>query len=51
MIYDFLCTPEGALDVVAGDDADDVGWFTAEEVRELDCSPGLVDAFVDWGVL
>jgi len=51
VIYDFACTPSGALDAVAGSDADDVGWFTADEVRALDCSPGLVEAFEDWGVL
>jgi 8-oxo-dGTP diphosphatase len=51
VIYDFACTPAGPLDVLAGDDADDAGWFTADEVRRLECSPGLVDAFVEWGVL
>ena len=52
VIYDFSCTPAGdSLDVVAGDDADDVGWFTPQEVRTLDCSPGLVEAFEEWGVL
>jgi len=52
VIYDFACTPAGeSLEVVAGDDADDVGWFTPEQVRALNCSPGLVDAFVEWGVL
>jgi len=52
VIHDFRCTPAAAsLDVVAGDDADDVGWFTHAEVRALHCSPGLVDAFVDWGIL
>ena len=52
VIYDFACTPAGeVLDVVAGDDADDVGWFTPAEVRALNCSPGLVEAFVEWGVL
>lgn len=36
---------------VAADDADDVGWFTSEEVRALDCVPGLVAALEGWGVL
>ena len=35
----------------AADDADDVGWFTPDEVRALDCVPGLVAALEDWGVL
>ena len=52
VIYDFACTPEGdPSSVVAGSDADDAGWFTADEVRALNCSPGLVEAFVEWGVL
>ncbi len=38
-------------DVRAGDDADDAGWFTDDEVGLLDCSPGLVDALTAWGVL
>lgn len=36
---------------VAGDDAEDVGWFTPAEVRDLECVPGLVAALEDWGVL
>jgi len=51
VIYDFACTPLAQVDPVAGDDADDVGWFTPDEVRTLECSPGLVDALVGWGVL
>lgn len=35
----------------AGDDADDAAWFSLDEVRALDCSPGLVEAFDAWGVL
>ena len=51
VIYDFVCTPVGPLDVVAGDDADDVGWFTPAEVRALNCSPGLIEALQEWGAL
>jgi ADP-ribose pyrophosphatase YjhB (NUDIX family) len=51
VIYDFACTPVGALEPVAGDDADDAGWFTVDEVRALDCSPGLVEALTEWGFL
>ena len=53
-IRDFACSPAADADVAAvrpGDDADEVGWFTPEEVRRLDCSPGLVEALTDWGVL
>ena len=51
VIYDFACTPSAQADPVAGDDADDAGWFTPEQLRGLECSPGLVEALVDWGVL
>ena len=37
--------------VRAGDDADDVGWFTPAQVAAVPCAPGLVDALVEWGVL
>ncbi|HEX5770213.1 MAG TPA: NUDIX domain-containing protein [Nocardioidaceae bacterium] len=53
-ISDYRCTPSPGADpalVVAGDDADEVGWFTPEQVRELDTAPGLVEALEDWGVL
>lgn len=53
-IRDYRCHParDADLDAVrAGDDAADVGWFTAAEVRSLDCSPLLLDAFVEWGLL
>jgi 8-oxo-dGTP diphosphatase len=52
VIRDYLCRPvDEHTDVVAGDDADDARWFTPAEVRELDTSPGLVDALVEWRVL
>lgn len=54
VIRDYLCLPLDGVDpsvVRAADDADDAGWFTAEELRALNCSPGLVEAFEDWGVL
>lgn len=53
-ISDYRCTPADGVDpalVAAGDDADEVGWFTPEEVRGLDCAPGLVEALDEWGVL
>ncbi len=53
-ITDYRCSPAPGVDpaaVVAGDDADEVGWFTAAEVRRLRCAPGLLEAFDEWGVL
>lgn len=54
VIRDYRCTAADGADlaaVVAGDDAVDVGWFTSQELRRLDCAPGLVEALVEWGVL
>jgi 8-oxo-dGTP diphosphatase len=54
VIRDHWCTPEPGADpdeVRAGDDADECAWFSPEELRALDCVPGLVDAFVEWRVL
>lgn len=54
VIHDYLCTPApgAALDAVhGGDDADDADWFTADEVRALATSPGLVAALEEWQVL
>ncbi len=35
----------------AGDDASDVGWFTASALAGVETSPGLVEALRGWGVL
>ena len=54
VIHDYLATVAPGADpaaVRAADDAADVGWFTPDEVRALDCVPGLVEALTDWGVL
>lgn len=52
LINDYRCAPVGdAAAVVAGDDAVEVGWFTADEVRALDTAPGLVEALTEWQVL
>ena len=54
VIRDRLCHPEDGADAAAvrgGDDADDAAWFTPEQVRALDCAPGLVEALTGWGVL
>ena len=45
-------TVDGSSSVpVAGDDALDAAWFTPDEVRSADTSPGLVDALESWGLL
>ena len=54
LIRDYRCVPAPGADPAAvrsGDDADDAGWFTADEVRALTCTPGLVEALEEWGVL
>lgn len=54
VIRDYRCVPEPDADVAAvrgGDDADDARWFTHDEVRALETSPGLVEALEGWGVL
>lgn len=35
----------------AGDDADDVGWFSPTELDRLDCVEGLVEALSGWKVI
>ena len=54
VIHDYACTAREDVDlsdVRAATDADDAGWFTREEIRGLDCAPGLVEALEEWGVL
>ncbi len=54
VIRDFVCEPAAGADVAAvraGDDADDARWFTPDEVRALETSPGLVESLEAWGVL
>ena len=52
VIDDFRATPATeAREVTAGDDADEVGWFTEDELQDLDCVDGLLDALTGWGVL
>lgn len=53
-VRDYRCRLAPGTDpaaAVAGDDADDVGWFTGPELRTLDCSPRLLDTLTEWGVL
>ena len=54
VVRDFRCSPAPGADldaVRAADDAADLGWFTPAQVRELDCTPGLVPTLEEWGVL
>lgn len=53
VIRDYEChpLPDADLDGVrAGDDADDVGWFTVAELRRLPCTPMLLETLAEWGV-
>jgi ADP-ribose pyrophosphatase YjhB (NUDIX family) len=53
-IRDFACRPasyDDTANVRAGDDADEVGWYTVEQLRALDTAPGLVAALEEWGVV
>jgi 8-oxo-dGTP diphosphatase len=52
LVRDYTCVPADAVAadrVLAGDDADEVGWFAPEEVDGLECVPGLLEALRDWG--
>ena len=51
VIRDFLVRVDGTPRPVAGDDASEAGWFTEDEVRALDTSPGLVATLTEWGLL
>lgn len=49
-IHDYAVTVAGGA-LRAGDDAADVRWATAEELRALPTAPGLVDALTAWNLL
>jgi len=49
-IHDYACTVTGGT-LAAGDDAADVRWVDHAAVRELPCSPGLVETLTEWAVL
>lgn len=51
VIRDYLVRVPPASRVAAGDDAAAAGWFTEEELRGLDTSPGLVEALESWGIV
>lgn len=50
VVHDFHATVLGGT-LAAGDDASDVGWYTAAEVDALHTSPGLVDWLRGMGIL
>lgn len=53
-VEDFHARVEPGTDpslVRAGDDAADVGWFSAEQLETLDCVEGLLDALRRWQVV
>lgn len=51
VIRDFRCVVVGDDTPVAGDDALDAGYFTADELTQLPTSSGLLQALGEWGVL
>jgi 8-oxo-dGTP diphosphatase len=51
VIRDYLVAVPGSPEPMAGDDAADAAWFALGELRQLETSPGLVDALIDWGVI
>jgi 8-oxo-dGTP diphosphatase len=53
-VTDFRCRPTQDADLTAvraGDDADDVGWFTVEEAGRLPTTPMLLETLTEWGAL
>ncbi|SFO68803.1 MULTISPECIES: NUDIX hydrolase [Actinomadura] len=49
-IHDYMATVVGGT-LRAGDDASDVRWTSADDLRDLPITPGLLDALALWGVL
>lgn len=49
-IHDYMATVVGGT-LRAGDDASDVRWASADDLRDLPITPGLLDALALWGVL
>jgi ADP-ribose pyrophosphatase YjhB (NUDIX family) len=51
-VVDFACTPvDPSAEPVAGDDAADVRFVDAVALRDLSCTPRLVDTLREWGQL
>ena len=51
VIRDFLVEPLDERLPIAGDDADDACWVTAEALPALKTSPGLIEALRSWHLL
>jgi ADP-ribose pyrophosphatase YjhB (NUDIX family) len=49
LVHDFAATVTSG-ELMAGDDADDVGWFQLTALEDLELSPGLLDALTSMGV-
>ena len=51
-VVDFACTlVDSTAEPVAGDDAADVRFVDAAALRDLPCTPRLVDTLREWGQL
>ncbi len=54
VIEDWLARPAPGVDpaqVLAGDDAAEVGWFSGDELAALDCVEGLLEQLRTWEVV
>jgi ADP-ribose pyrophosphatase YjhB (NUDIX family) len=51
LVRDFIMRVDHGAMPDAADDAADAAWFTFDEVRSLETSPGLVDTLIDWGII
>ncbi len=54
VIEDFVAVPAAHADpsaLRAGDDAEDVGWFTLADMTALSCVEGLGEALARWRLL
>jgi mutator protein MutT len=51
-VVDFVCTPvDPEAEPVAGDDAADVRFVDGDGLRDLPCTPRLIDTLREWGQL
>lgn len=51
VILDYICAPDGDIELTAGDDVEEVRWVPLDEVASLDCTPRFVETLTAWGVL
>jgi mutator protein MutT len=49
LVHDFEATVTGGA-LRAGDDADDVRWYSLDELTAVELSPGLLEALAEMGV-